>query len=674
MTCSKQDSQQTTLQLQHAEFIDGLRQADDPAPLPQSHGYIAQEPGAGLAYRFPAGTLAAVAYLTMDMLMDGRHTVRFRLALREGENGPICTFDFTLIPQCSARTTIPLAAVNQSGSFPSRTGAFINLKCSGDRVDLAKVDRFTFVVGLKTELPARWCMTPICGTNEMPPPIRKLTLPKGPLLDELGQSATWDWPGKTCGRDELTRRLRDQYDHASDARLPEGWSRWGGWLSHRFKPTGFFRTHHDGRRWWLADPDGYAFWSTGINGVELENASAAYTGLEKALTWLPERNGPYVTAFNTFGSGQGFSYLKANFMRAFDTASWRNKWGAITLGFLRRFGFNTMGNWSEWRVASLGGMPYVRPLDVTFPHTPCVYRDFPDVFDPAFASDARAAAETLRESESDPAMIGYFPMNEPGWGFSNEPPAAGMLFVSPPCACRRELAEFLRRKYTSAEALSSAWDLATDFSKISEGVWHGQLSAPALKDLAAFSGIMVTRLYDVLCDAFRAVDPNHLNLGIRYCSTTPPDWAVEGMKRFDVFSINWYYQQPDVKVGRVIAERLNMPLLIGEWHYGALDVGLPTGGLRRVRDQAARGDAYRLYLEMAAAQPWCVGAHWWPLYDESAIGRFDGESFNCGFLDVCNRPYEELSRAARASHERLYAVTAGRESPFVKEVWYNVRP
>jgi len=93
-------------------------------------------------------------------------------------------------------------------------------------------------------------------------------------------------------------------------------------------------------------------------------------------------------------------------------------------------------------------------------------------------------------------------------------------------------------------------------------------------------------------------------------------------------------------------------------------VGLPASGIGHVRDQKARGQAYRVYLEDAASKPWCVGVHWFTLYDESALGRFDGENWNIGFLDVCNRPYEEIGAAARASHERLYEVAQGELKPY----------
>ncbi|MFW5858116.1 MAG: agarase, partial [Planctomycetota bacterium] len=111
-------------------------------------------------------------------------------------------------------------------------------------------------------------------------------------------------------------------------------------------------------------------------------------------------------------------------------------------------------------------------------------------------------------------------------------------------------------------------------------------------------------------------------------------------------------------------EQVKVPILVGEWHFGALDAGLPGGSLRRVATQQDRAEAYRVYAEAALAHPACVGIHWFTLYDEAAAGRFDGENWNIGFLDVCHRPYDELAAAARTTHERMYAVAAGEIAPY----------
>jgi len=77
-----------------------------------------------------------------------------------------------------------------------------------------------------------------------------------------------------------------------------------------------------------------------------------------------------------------------------------------------------------------------------------------------------------------------------------------------------------------------------------------------------------------------------------------------------------------------------------------------------------------VYLEDAASNPNCVGVHWFTLYDQSALGRFDGENYNIGFFDVCHRPYTELVDAAASSHAALYAVAGGRQSPFASAPQY----
>ena len=52
------------------------------------------------------------------------------------------------------------------------------------------------------------------------------------------------------------------------------------------------------------------------------------------------------------------------------------------------------------------------------------------------------------------------------------------------------------------------------------------------------------------------------------------------------------------------------------------------------------------------------------MYDESALGRFDGENMNVGLFDVCHRPYGPLADAARATHERIYAVANRDVDPY----------
>jgi hypothetical protein len=630
-------------------------------PVPGAAWYVGQEVYDGLSYRLPMGALAGARYLTADLLVDGNRSVAFSLQLQEGEGGPSFSLHFSALNQCQARMRVPLEAVDQNRWGYDREGGWLKPRCGGDRVDLTKVDRMTVTISMKSDRPARFCLTPITATAEEPAKLDRPILPKGVLMDELGQSALHEWPGKSRSHAEVTQRLKEQLAAAGTHRFPEEFSRWGGCKGLRFEPTGFFRTFHDGRRWWLVDPEGYAFWSAGMDCVRV-NTDAAYDGLESALAWMPDRE-EYAGAYHGHRHGLRFvNYLAANLIRAFGKR-WYAQWSAIALGELRRLGFNTVANWSDWQIAKEAGFPYVRPLDYYYEgSTPRIFRDFPDVFHPGFADEAAEFAKQLEETKGDPAFIGYFLMNEPNWGFAQETPAGGMLFNTPSCRTRQALADHLKRKYGGDAALSAAWGMDVRLAAVAEGEWTARLSAAALADLEAFSTVMVEKLFTGLSDACKRVDPEHLNLGARYY-TVPPKWALLGMNCFDVFSVNGYTQRIRPELAELSAY-VQRPVMIGEWHFGALDVGLPASGIGHVRDQGARGQAYRVYVEDAAAKPWCVGVHWFTLYDESALGRFDGENWNIGFLDVCNRPYEEIGAAARASHERLYEVARGDVKPY----------
>jgi len=205
---------------------------------------------------------------------------------------------------------------------------------------------------------------------------------------------------------------------------------------------------------------------------------------------------------------------------------------------------------------------------------------------------------------------------------------------------------------------------------VDKGKGQGIFTPEALKDLRDFSGRMVEVYFQALSKATKKADPNHLNLGMRW-QGIPAEWAVPAMKSaFDVFSLNCYMSKFPLERAKAINKLLDMPVMVGEWHFGALDAGLPGSGIGHLKNQEERAKAYRVYLEDAAADPYCVGVHWFTLYDQSALGRFDGENYNIGFLDICNRPYEEIGNAAIASHERMYQVASGKAEPYTANLDY----
>lgn len=646
--------------------LGSLREVDGAPPIPGAHWFIAEASGDGMAYEFRAGTLAKARQLSADMLLDGTELAVFRITLKEGADGREFRLSFAALNQCSARIRLDLSLVDQNKWMADREGAFLKPLVSGERVDLDKVDRLSFTVWRKSAHPVRWCMTELRTSTTVVPKLSEVALPKGPLLDEFGQSRLQEWPAKTRSVAELKARISAQDTSAAQSAWPESFSRWGGWRAKKLgEGSGFFRTAKSEGRWWLVDPDGYAFWSAGADCVRVD-CDARIDGLESALAWMPDsREYPGVihSGEGTRGRDKFANFLEANIIRSLGREGWREKWARIALSEMKKMRFNTVGNWSEWEFAAKAQFPYVRPMSFSGARCGLIYRDFPDVFHAGFEQDATDYAAQLKTTAADPAFLGYFLMNEPTWGFSSELPAAGMLFTTDACATREHLAQFLRAKYEGDAALEKAWGLPVTFERTARGRWKTELSQPALADLREFSVRMVEHYFVTLSKACKLAAPNHLNLGMRWAGV-PPDWAVQGMKSFDVYTLNCYQEKLPASDAARIDELLKMPVMVGEWHFGALDVGLPSPGLGHLKGQADRARAYRVYLEDAAADPHCVGVHWFTLYDQSALGRFDGENYNIGFLDICNRPYEEMERAAIASHERMYAVAQGTEKAF----------
>jgi hypothetical protein len=168
----------------------------------------------------------------------------------------------------------------------------------------------------------------------------------------------------------------------------------------------------------------------------------------------------------------------------------------------------------------------------------------------------------------------------------------------------------------------------------------------------------VAKTYFSTCrEEMRKALPNLLYLGCRFdfhdFPAEGPKVAVRMAAKYcDVVSFNRY---------RFTADELRLPdgsddkpIIIGEFHFGALDRGPLHPGLRSVGSQAQRAAAYSMYLRTAVRNPAIVGARWFQYGDQRVTGRFDGENYQVGFLDICDSPYAETIAASREMGQMLY--------------------
>jgi hypothetical protein len=441
-----------------------------------------------------------------------------------------------------------------------------------------------------------------------------------PVVDEFGQWIPADWPGKVKDLAQLKQAWA-----AEEASLRPGdfgYCPYGGYLNSRGKATGFFHVELEDGRWWFVDPDGHHFFSTSATGITGRGGDARLKGREDYFAALPPTD-------LADGRRTAPSFYAWNLARRHGPET-RTNWMDLALRRLDFWGLNTIGNWSDPRLwdahkkayqVNLGGWG----MRIGYLGLPDVYSDeFPKTVD-------RDAQTQCAPRKDDPWLLGYFIANEPPWP-GRESLVVDLILEGPPSAIQREAKAFLATGDTPERRKQFIY--------------------------RAFE-----RFLNVIIAAIGRHDPNHLILGLRFGGSLPPPEMLRASKAFDVYSMNVYATEVNVKTMEEIYRVTGRPILIGEFHFGVPGRGLAPG-LVQVRDQAERGVAYRYYVEQAAAFPAFIGSSWFQWVDQPCTGRMDGENYNIGLLNVTDQPYMDLIEAMRATHHRLQGVHTGTLTPF----------
>lgn len=154
----------------------------------------------------------------------------------------------------------------------------------------------------------------------------------------------------------------------------------------------------------------------------------------------------------------------------------------------------------------------------------------------------------------------------------------------------------------------------------------------------------------------RGGDVNPLYLGCRFAWCTPE--AVEAAAEVgDGLSFKLYVPKID-KTRWQFLEAYDRPILIGEFHFGALDRGML--GLVPAENQRQRAQIYADYVRSVVEHPYFVGCHGFQYIDQPLTGRrFDGENDNIGFITITDTPYPEMVAQACAIHRTVYRIRWG---------------
>jgi hypothetical protein len=612
-------------------------------------------------------------YLSFYLEACEEHSVVLALRVYVKEEGKTPAFDvqFGILPGVRTPICIDRNWMDGHVLFPESNAGQLKQVCHGRRVVPEEIERIVLEI-----LPAfhdvKLKVSDMILTEAYP---SLDSLQEGKFVDELGQNKQKYWKSKVKNVDELKEILRKQKAEYHGEYPTSDWSGFGGWKQKKLgEATGFFTKYKAGGRWFLADPMGYAFFSVGTDCVGL-GADCRVDGVEKWLDWLPSAEDPeYHKMFRKIREekvkekprreGLLFSYSQANLYRALGE-NWYPIWQKMITGQLRHYGMNTLGNWSDEGLFGTTDMPYVTSLP-EFPGTrSMIFRDFPDVLSEEYAREAKRCAQALEARKNDPFMIGYFLRNEPNWAFVNHLVLADeVLYNKERTVCKEELIRFLKDKYVEISELNKAYHCElkdfNDFYQSKEKVSHWSLEAA--QDMREFSIRMLRAYVEIPCQECRKVDSNHMILGMRWAWVSDPD-LVTGWENFDVFSINCYAVDPTANIQNIVDLGVDLPVMTGEFHFGALDAGPTSTGLEGVVSQKDRGAAYRYYCERVAAHPYGVGCHYFQCYDQFVLGRFDGENYNIGLFDICSQPYTEIMESVRECSRSIYLVKDGLKTP-----------
>ncbi len=563
---------------------------------------------------------------------DGRvHSRQTGVAVPPGETVTACL-------------SIPEEELFMRSGPPSATGD-VNASLSSGEIDKSHIIRFQFYLALPAVEHVLYIDNVRLATAA--------TFDR--IVDRFGQYTEADWPGKIHDEADL------EADEPAGALGPEDRDEYGGWATGpTLEATGWFRTEKVDGKWWLVTPTGHLFWSTGMDCVG-SSQWGPIKGREDLFTYLPEADDP-LSKYGGEGT-EDIDFYKMNLHRKYGEDFYAQH-VQNTRQRLKTWGFNTVGNWADWDQYRDLRIPYTAPIHTGGgPSFQGAWREIPDVYDREFASVATknitGATDTFGQ---DPYCIGYFVDNELPWGHwegdARYPIAVNALQLTGERAVKQVFTRWMMKEYRTIEKLNEAWGTSIES-------WPAFRDEPvdipdmarAQPDLSMLVSDYAERYFSTVAGLMGRHAPDQLYLGPRFAVATP-EVLEAAAEHCDVLSFNIYGKAENLLVYAENFTHIDLPVIIGEFHFGALDRGMFHGGLVPVPSQEDRGQHYAEYVRTAAQQPWCVGAHWFQYIDEPLTGRFDGENYNIGFVTIADVPYPELVRQATEANREVYEVRA----------------
>ncbi|MGH7981143.1 MAG: hypothetical protein ACREE6_17340, partial [Limisphaerales bacterium] len=335
-----------------------------------------------------------------------------------------------------------------------------------------------------------------------------------------------------------------------------------------------------------------------------------------------------------------------------------NLWAAATMDRLSSWGFTTIGGWSDYAALGRCGNPKVAFIPVLAIGMTCG-APWEDMWDTNLIARMYAVARRqILPIRDDPRLLGYYTDNEMGWWNG----ALFNLTLKQPATSgqRQRLMKLLRQTYhNNWRELRGDFtpEGADSFAELDQhGILYLRPDSRGIRVCRRFLGLMAKRYYSLVHQIIRTYDPRGLILGDRYQSFYYPEVARAAAPHVDVISMNLNAAWNDGTFPRFYLDTLHAlthrPVYVSEFYMTAEQNGSgdknDTSTFPVVATQAERAAGFKNTLQALLRTPYVVGADWFQYYDEPTHGRFDGENYDFGLVDIHDRPYKALTAAARA--------------------------
>ncbi|HVT14408.1 MAG TPA: beta-galactosidase [Fimbriimonadaceae bacterium] len=496
-------------------------------------------------------------------------------------------------------------------------------------------------------------------------------IPATGIVDRYGQQTQVTWPGKITSDSQLmaanSHPLSGAYPFSADV--------YGGvnGTATSSSATGRWHTEKQNGDWYLIDPLGNRFFSSGIVGAGA-CPPAIVTGQEQEFAngALPAQSDPLAVHYwvatdpNNGNQVTTYNFYEANVQRRVG-AAWRSTLVDSTVTRMRTWGFNTVGpssNFDFYKPTTTLAFTDIVAISGAYStiYDPSSGWKMPDVFDPAWAAAVPTSlAPRVTYLQGNAFNIGMFVDNELPWAkpFSSANARYGLcediLLAAPTQPAKIAFVDWLQQRYSSIGALNTSWQTSfTGFDAILSASTSLPQTVPTgmATDMQDFTLLFARRYFTTVRQALTQLGYQGLYMGCRFLYSTPEE--LQACKESaDVVSFNDYCATPTRYHDAVRA--LDAPLLISEVGFSACDLGRRPSG-ENLLTEKDRIWFYNRYVNDALAWHNLVGLHWYKWQDDVVSGRFYDHDNCCqGLVSITDIPYWQFVSAVTAANGSFQA-------------------